>query len=154
MRSFGPRYANGPLDAAWGLALFARAAELLKRGAPGGGGAAAWTPGVERRFRGFVGTLLLPNLRFYDDVRALRAALRLALRTARRRACYFGRPQEARRPVCATPPTFAHALPRPRRTRSRSQRATRWAPTGGAPYWRRGFRRARAAWGVSGVGRG
>jgi uncharacterized protein YPO0396 len=43
----------------------ARAAELLKHG-----GAAAWTPRVERRFRGFVETLLLPMLRRYDSVRA------------------------------------------------------------------------------------
>ncbi|GBF94527.1 hypothetical protein Rsub_07061 [Raphidocelis subcapitata] len=61
-RSFGPRHANGPLEAAWGLALMARAAELLKHG-----GAAAWTPRVERRFRGFVETLLLPMLRRYDS---------------------------------------------------------------------------------------
>lgn len=65
MRSFGPRYANGPLEAAWGLALMARAAELLKHA---NGGARAWTKAVERRFLGFVDALLMPNLRYYDTV--------------------------------------------------------------------------------------
>jgi len=61
VRAFGPRYSNGPLEAAWGLSLMARAAELLKHG-----GAERWTPAVERRFLGFADTLLLPNLRYFD----------------------------------------------------------------------------------------
>ena len=64
-RSFGPLWANGPLEAAWALASMARAAELLKHM-----GAAAWSRGVERRFFAFVDALLLPNLRYYDAVGA------------------------------------------------------------------------------------
>jgi hypothetical protein len=60
-KEFGPRSQNGPLEAGWGLASFARAAELLKYTYPNW-----YESGIEERFKNFVDSVLMPNLRFFD----------------------------------------------------------------------------------------
>lgn len=102
-RAFGPRYANGPLEAAWGLALMARAAELLKHG-----NASAWTPAVERRFFGFVDALLMPNLRYYDSVGAMHLFILICTKGGVLGLC------GTTAPACSPPPAAGSRHPLPR----------------------------------------
>jgi hypothetical protein len=60
-KEFGPKSQNGPLEAGWGLASFARAAELLKYTYPNW-----YQSGVEEKFKYFVDSVLMPNLRHFD----------------------------------------------------------------------------------------
>lgn len=54
-QNFGIRDENGPLEAGWGLASMAAAAEILKYTSK------SWNPTVETKFKNFVTTILYPQ---------------------------------------------------------------------------------------------